>query len=137
MIGRNLKEFLLMMFNYMKDKIFIPKCLRTAHVKYYTRKTAEWIWPIGGAYLFAVFYETCWWDNRIYVNVDESMTDSHVGARKKKCEESSVCIKFFHKRCHELCEKGGNSFKCGGLQRNVWCWGTCTLFWHHWYLVTW
>ena len=57
--------------------------------------------------------------NTIYVNVDESMTDSQVGAQKKKCEESSVCIKFYHKQCHELCEKGGNSFKCDGLQTNV------------------
>ena len=31
-IGSNLKDSLLMMFNSMKDNMFIPDCLRTAHV---------------------------------------------------------------------------------------------------------
>ena len=40
-IGTNLKESLLMMFNEMKDDMSIPECLRTAHVTILHKKNCR------------------------------------------------------------------------------------------------
>ena len=94
-IGTNLKESLLMMFNLMKDELVIPECLRTAHVTILHKKKcrmdlANWRGIFVCSVLRNILMKLIY--NRTYEKVDDSMTDSQIGARKKKSVRNHLFI---------------------------------------------
>ena len=98
--GKDLKQSLLMMFNQMKNKLVIPECLRTAHVTILHKKKcrldlnnwrAIFVCSVLRTVLMKIIYE------RTYPKVEKNMTDSQIGARKKKCKEPSFHFEFHFK----------------------------------------
>ena len=94
-IATNLKDSLLLMFNNMKDEMFIPDCLKTAHVTILHKKNCRtdlnnWrgIFVCSGlrSVLMKLIYD------RTYEKVNASMTDSQIGARKKESVRNHLFI---------------------------------------------
>ena len=93
--GKDLKQSLLMMFNQMKHELVIPECLRTAHVtilhnKKFRLDLNNWRGIFVCSVLRTVFMKLIY--ERTYYKVDRSMTDSQVGARKKKSVRNHLFI---------------------------------------------
>ena len=93
--GSDLKRSLLMMFNQMKYELVIPDCLRTAHVTILHKKNCRldlknwrgiFVCSVLHTILMKLIYE------RTYDLVDRSMTDSQIGARKKKSVRNHLFI---------------------------------------------
>ena len=87
-IGSNLNESLLMMFNSMKDAMFIPDCLKTAQVTILHKKSCRtdlgnWRGIFVCIVLRSILMKFIY--SRTYEKVNASMTDSQIGARKNKC----------------------------------------------------
>ena len=94
-IGTNLKESLLVMFNNMKDELAIPECLRTAHVTILHKKNcrmelANWRGIFVCSVLRNILMKLIY--GRTYEQIDKSMTDSQIGARKKKSVRNHLFI---------------------------------------------
>ena len=80
-IGNNLKESLLMMFNHMKDELTIPECLRTAHVTILHKKNcrmdlSNWRGIFVCSVLRNILMKLIY--GRTYEKVDNSMTYSQI-----------------------------------------------------------
>ena len=93
--GSDLKQSLLMMFNQMKDEMVIPECLRTAHVTILHKKKCRldlnnwrgiFVCSVLRTILMKLIYE------RTYDILDSTMTDSQIGARKKKSVRNHLFI---------------------------------------------
>ena len=88
-IGSNLKESLLMMFNSIKDDKVIPDCLKTAQVTILHKKSCRtdlaWRGIFVCSVLRSILMKLIY--SRTYETVNASMTDSQIGARKKKVLE--------------------------------------------------
>ena len=94
-IGNNLKESRLMMFNCMKYEMCIPDCLRTAHVTILHKKNCRtdlnnWRGIFVCSVLRSILMKLIY--NRTYEKVNASMTDSQIGARKKKSVRNHLFI---------------------------------------------
>ena len=83
------------MFNEIKDKMTIPECLRTAHVTLLHKKkcrtefnnwTSIFVCSVLRTILMKLIY------GRTYETVDASMTDSQIGARKKKSVRNHLFV---------------------------------------------
>ena len=86
-IGTDLKLSLLMMFNKMKDEVVVPELLRTANITSLHKKNCKldlnnWRGIFVSSVLRTVFVKIN--HERTYETVTSSMTDSQIGARKKK-----------------------------------------------------
>ena len=84
-----------MMFNQMKDELCIPDCLRTAHVTILHKKKCKldlnnWIGIFVCSVLRTILMKLVY--GRTYVKVDQSMTDSQIGARKKKSVRNHLFV---------------------------------------------
>ena len=84
-----------MMFNQMKDELIIPECLRTAHVTILHKKKCRldlnnwrgiFVCSVLRTILMKLIYE------RTYRKVDNSITDSQIGARKNKSVRNHLFI---------------------------------------------
>ena len=84
-----------MMFNQMKCELVIPECLRTAHVTILHKKKwrldlNNWrvifVCSVIRTILMKLIYE------RTYDKVDQSMTDSQIGARNKRSVRNHLFI---------------------------------------------
>ena len=94
-IGSNLKESLLMMFNSMKDAMFIPDCLKTAQVTILHKKSCRtdlgnWRGIFVCSVLRSILMKLIY--SRTYEKVNASMTDSQIGARKNKSVRNHLFI---------------------------------------------
>ena len=94
-VGLDLKDSLLMMFNDMKRELSIPDCLKTAHVTILHKKKCRldlnnwrgiFVCSVLRTILMKLIYE------RTHKKVDQSMTDSQIGARKKKSVRNHLFI---------------------------------------------
>ena len=83
------------MFNEIKDKMTIPECLRTAHVTLLHKKkcrtefnnwTSIFVCSVLRTILMKLIY------GRTYETVDASMTDSQIGAHKKKSVRNHLFV---------------------------------------------
>ena len=84
-----------MMFNQVKHELVIPECLRTAHVTILHKKKCRldlnnWRGIFVCSVLRTVFMKLIY--ERTYYKVDRSMTDSQIGARKKKSVRNHLFI---------------------------------------------
>ena len=94
-LGNNLKQSLLMMFNQMKHELIIPECLRTAHVTILHKKNCKldlnnWRGIFVCSVLRNILMKLVY--GRTYENVDKSMTDSQIGARKNKSVRNHLFV---------------------------------------------
>ena len=94
-IGSDLKLSLLMMFNRMKDDITIPECLRTANVTMLYKKKCKldlnnWRGIYVTSALRTLLMKII--HNRTYEKVSSSMSDSQIGAQKKKSVRNHIFV---------------------------------------------
>ena len=86
-IGSDLRKSLLVMFNKMKSQISVPECLRMANITILHKKKCRldlnnWRGIFVCSILRTILMKLI--HHRIYEKVNESMTDSQIGARKNK-----------------------------------------------------
>ena len=86
-IGTDLKQSLLMMFNRMKEEIFIPESLRTAHITMIHKKDNKldlrnWRGIFVTSVIKTIFMKIL--HGQSYEKVASSMTNSQIGAKKNK-----------------------------------------------------
>ena len=84
-----------MMFNYIKDELVIPEDLRMAHITILHKKKCKldlnnwrgiFVCSVLRTILMKLVYE------RTYERVDQSMTQSQIGTRKKKSVRNHLFI---------------------------------------------
>ena len=94
-IGTDLKNSLLMMFNRMKQTIFLPECLRTADIVMIHKKgnkldLKNWRGIFVASVLRTIFMKIL--HERIYHKVASDMTESQIGAQKKKSVRNHIFV---------------------------------------------
>ena len=84
-----------MMFNHMKEELVIPECLKRAHVTILHKKKCKldlnnWRGIFVCSVLRNILMKLIY--GRTYDKVDDSMTDSQIGARKRKSVRNHLFI---------------------------------------------
>ena len=94
-MGNDMKHSLLMLLNKMKTQMSIPDELKTAHITILHKKNSKldlknwrgiFVTSVVRGILMKLIYE------RTYEIVDKSMTDSQIGARKKKSVRNHLFV---------------------------------------------
>ena len=94
-IGTDLKNSLLMMFNKVKDEIYLPECFRTAQITMIHKKKCKldlnnwrgiFVTSVLRTILMKILHE------RIYHQVESGMTDSQIGSLKNKSVRNHLFV---------------------------------------------
>ena len=94
-IGTDLKKSLLMMFNRMKDEVYLPECFREAHITMLHKKKRKqdlnnwrgiFVTNILRTILMKILHE------RTYDQVASTITDSQIGSQKNKSVRNHLFV---------------------------------------------